>query len=240
MAETLCRQLEAVNLFMENQWLYPMPWSAFVWSDDRSLAYYETFQHLTTRALVAASLVQPEAVADAVRVDPNAEESAVGTVLNKAVAKATGGAFAVLLMHRTFAKVSAKRQSERVARLRLTSDMSAIPPVMEAVARTLVAGRGPLLQAASDLGAEPALPTVGTVFGKGKLGQLLNGLTVNGEADARIRRAQLMAVADCEALLDWLMTRSTPEARDELKRLPPQSETLISRLVTAVTLSRPL
>ena len=242
-AETACRQIEAVNVFFDNLWLHPMPWSAFMWSDDRYLAYYETFQHIVTRALVAAALVPTNDVAEAAKADPDAEELAVGTVLGKMVTKAAGGAFAVLLMHRTFSKVAGKRQAERLGRLRLSPDTAQLPTLIESVARTLAAGRGPTLLAATlaeNADGTPTMPTWGSVFGKSKLNVLLQGLLLNGEFDPRLRRAQLLAVADGEALLDWLMTRSTPEARDELRRLQPQSEALISRLVTAVTLSRPL
>jgi hypothetical protein len=241
-AEQAARQLESTNLFFDQLWLHPMPWSAFVWSDDRYLAYYETFQHVTTRALTAAALTPVDDVAEAVRATPEDEESAVGTVLGRLVSKTAGGAYAVLLMHRTFSKVARKRQAERLARLRLSAEVAQLPALIESVARTLTAGRGPTLLAATANHADagPPMPTWGSLFGKTKLPALLQGVTLNGEHDSRIRRAQLAAVADSEALLDWLMSRSTPEAREELRRLPPLSEALVTRLVTAVTLSRPL
>jgi len=239
-----CQQLESVNVFFESQWLCPMPLSAFVWSDDRLLAYYQAFQHLITRVLTSAMLITPADVTEALKTHKEEDDSVVGAVLNTRVSRAAGGAYAVLLMHRTFSKIPLKRQADRLGRLRFLADATVIPVVIETVARALTLGRAAALTAAAAAdgadGAAAAMPHWGTVFGKSKVSALLQGLALNGDVDARIRRAQLMAVADGEALLDWVMSRSTPEAREELKRLPPQSETITSRLVTAVTLSRPL
>ena len=242
LAEVACQQLEAVNVFFESQWLCPIPLSAFVWFENRLLAYYHAFQHLVTRVLTSAMLITPADVTEALKTHKEEDDSVVGAVLHTRVSRAAGGAYAVLLMHRTFSKVPLKRQADRLGRLRFLADATVIPVVIETVARALTLGRGAVLAPPAD-GADSAAaatPHWGKVFGKSKVSVLLQGLMLNGDMDPGIRRAQLLAVADGEALLDWVMSRSTPEAREELKRLPPQSETITSRLVTAVTLSRPL